>query len=83
MKQKRKQERKNMKTSKTGYCKEWGSKYSARRVMGLTQEEKQAVKDGEMVIIENCPPSINGKAGSTNRRVIYKNGNYYARTIEE
>jgi len=64
--------------SKTGYCKAWGSKNNARRVAGLTKEEREAVRAGKTVLI-NGAPQING---TTKRRVIERNGRFYARMPE-
>ncbi len=59
----------------TGYCRKWGSAYGARRVHGLTPEEREAVKAGQEVRIIDCPPF----GGTTSRRVIYRDGCFYAR----
>ncbi len=64
--------------SKTAYSNGWGSsKY--KTVSGLTKEEKQAVLDGQTVIMENCPPSQNGTSGVTIRVVCHHGGKFYHR----
>ncbi|HPD07463.1 MAG TPA: hypothetical protein PLC08_06340 [Candidatus Bipolaricaulis sp.] len=69
--------------SSTGYCLAWGSDWGARRVAGLTPEEKQAVRNGGLVFIHGCPPARTGSGElTTMRRVIYKSGQFYARVPE-
>jgi hypothetical protein len=62
----------------TAHCKTWGAAKGARRVYGLTDSEKDIIRSGGLVIIHNCPPVF----GHTTRRVIEKNGAFYARLPE-
>ena len=61
--------------SKTAKVLAWGSAQGARRVTHLTSEEKNLIKAGGRVFIENCPSF----RGETLRRVIYIKGRFYAR----
>jgi len=62
-----------------GYCREWGSRVSARRVAGLNNTEKWGIQNGMEVRLKGCPPDSKGR---TERRVIYSNGRYYTRMID-
>lgn len=58
--------------SKTATAHGWGSD-PYKWVSGLTLDELRAVRNGELVIVSNCP-SAHGNHGDTNRRVIYQTG---------
>ena len=53
----------------------WGSDRNARRVSGLTHEEREAVRAGSEVRIAGCP----AYRGETDRVVIASGGRYYTR----
>ncbi len=61
--------------TQSAYCHAWGSDKNARRVYGLTEEERQAVKAGQTVIISGCPEY----KGITDRRIVTINGRFYTR----
>lgn len=61
--------------SKTAYCTSWGSDKNARRVSGLTHEERTAIRRGETVWISECPEY----KGTTLRRIVEIGGRFYAR----
>ncbi len=49
-------------------------------VSGLTREEREAVKSGEIVLITGCRRSGGGNGtGTTVRQVIYEGGRYLPR----
>ena len=62
-------------TALNAYCRDWGTRKGARRVYGLTPEQKGIIRQGGVVIIDNCPPVF----GFTTRQVIEKKGVFYAR----
>lgn len=53
----------------------WGAARGARRVTGLTREERTAIAEGRTVIIEGCPEYC----GETRRRVVKIGRGYYTR----
>jgi hypothetical protein len=65
--------------SKTGYSRGWGSDRN-KTVSGLSEAERQAVRNGQVVLIGNCPPSRGGNGlGTTYRQVIESGGRFYHR----
>jgi hypothetical protein len=56
-------------------CTRWGSDWGARRVSGLTAQERAAVRAGADVRLAGCPPV----RGITDRRIVEANGRFYAR----
>lgn len=64
--------------SYTGRCNRWGSTWGARRVSGLSPEDRQLIRAGVEVRITDCPPA-KGKSGTTERVVVAKSGRFYAR----
>lgn len=64
--------------SHTGRCNRWGSDRGARRVSGLSSEDRQLIRAGVEVRITDCPPA-KGKSGTTERVVVAKGGRFYAR----
>ena len=50
-----------------------------RRASGLTSDEQEKVRKGEIVVIGGCPPS----RGTTWRQVIYRGGRYRTRVPSE
>ena len=68
-----------MKTyTQNGYCTVWGSKWGARRVAGLTKEERETIKDGGKIFLSGCP----AVSGITDRVIIQKGGRFYTRMPE-
>ena len=63
-----------------GIVEYWGSHPSARRCNArLPQAAKDAIANGDLVILGGCPPY----RGETRRRLVKINGRYYARMLEE
>jgi Ni,Fe-hydrogenase I small subunit len=62
--------------SATGYCNAWGSAKNARRVHGLTGEERAAIKAESAEILIDGAPAVRGV---TIRRVVCISGRFYAR----
>jgi hypothetical protein len=56
-------------------CTNWGAQRGARRVSGLTAQERAAVRAGADVRLAGCPPV----RGITDRRIVEANGRFYAR----
>ena len=65
--------------SNTARCALWGAAKGARRVSGLTRSERQAVRNGEEVRFRGCPLVD----GTTERRIIFTNGRFFARMPKE
>lgn len=61
--------------SQTARCSRWGAERGARRVSGLTRAEREAIRAGEEVRFKGCPEC----EGTTERRIIYVNGRFFAR----
>lgn len=61
--------------SETARCNRWGAERGARRVSGLTRAEREAIRAGEEVRFKGCPEC----EGTTERRIIYVNGRFFAR----
>lgn len=61
--------------TQSGYCHNWGSAKNARRVHGLSKEEKAAIRAGQSVMLAGCP----AVRGVTVRRIIERNSRFYAR----
>lgn len=60
--------------SPTAYCTRWGAEFGARRVFGLSDGEKRAIRAGDTVTID--APAYRGVAV---RRVVFIRGHFYAR----
>jgi len=67
--------------SMTGEGHGWGSD-PYKWVSRLTEEERAAVRRGELVFITGCPASARGIKGVYVRKVIWKNGRYVHRVPE-
>ena len=65
--------------SQTARCALWGAAKGARRVSGLTRSEREAVRRGEEVRFKGCPEVD----GTTERRIIFTNGRFFARMPKE
>jgi hypothetical protein len=65
--------------STTARCTAWGAAKGARRVSGLTRAEREAVRNGEEVRFKGCPLVD----GTTERRIIFTNGRFFARMPKE
>jgi hypothetical protein len=65
--------------STTARCTLWGAAKSARRVSGLTSAEREAVRAGEEVRFKGCP-EVNG---TTERRIVFTGGRFFARMPKE
>jgi hypothetical protein len=65
--------------SQTARCALWGAAKGARRVAGLTRSEREAVRNGEEVRFTGCPLVD----GTTERRIIFTNGRFFARLPKE
>lgn len=65
--------------SQTARCNAWGAAKGARRVSGLTRTEREAVKAGQEVRIKGCPEVD----GTTERRIIFAHGRFFARMPKE
>ena len=65
--------------STTARCTLWGAAKGARRVSGLTRAEREAVRAGEEVRFKGCPLVD----GTTERRIIFTNGRFFARMPKE
>lgn len=65
--------------SNTARCTLWGAAKGARRVAGLTRSERAAVRNGEEVRFKGCPLVD----GTTERRIIFTNGRFFARLPKE
>ncbi len=65
--------------SDTARCARWGAEKGARRVSGLTRSERAAVQAGMEVRFTGCP-RVNG---TTERRIIFTGGRYFARLPKE
>ena len=61
--------------SQTARCALWGAAWGARRVSGLTRAERKAVRAGEEVRFNGCPLVD----GTTERRIIFMHGRFFAR----
>ena len=60
--------------STTAYCTRWGAQFGARRVFGLSGDEKKAIRAGQTVTID--APTYRGV---NVRRVVLVSGRFYAR----
>lgn len=67
-----------MKTLLEAYVRCWGSAQGARRVYGLTPEEKAAIRAGATMMLTGCPPA-RGRTGTTDRIIVARGRNFYAR----
>lgn len=65
--------------SQTARCARWGAAKGARRVSGLTRAEREAVRNGEDVRFKGCPLVD----GTTERRIIFAGGRFFARLPKE
>jgi hypothetical protein len=65
--------------STTARCALWGAAKGARRVSGLTRTEREAVRAGEEVRFQGCPLVD----GTTERRIIFTAGRFFARMPQE
>jgi hypothetical protein len=65
--------------SQTARCALWGAAKGARRVSGLTRAEREAVRNGEDVRFKGCPLVD----GTTERRIIFTGGRFFARLPKE
>ena len=65
--------------SQTARCALWGAAKGARRVSGLTRTEREAVRNGEEVRFKGCPLID----GTTERRIIFAHGRFFARMPKE
>jgi hypothetical protein len=65
--------------SQTARCARWGAEKGARRVSGLTRSEREAVRAGEEVRFKGCPEVD----GTTERRIIFTGGRFFARMPKE
>jgi hypothetical protein len=65
--------------SNTARCTAWGAAKGARRVAGLTRSEREAVKAGDEVRFKGCPLVD----GTTERRIIFTGGRFFARMPQE
>ena len=65
--------------STTARCALWGAAKGARRVSVLTRAEREAVRNGEEVRFKGCPLVD----GTTERRIIFTNGRFFARMPKE
>ena len=63
----------------TGKCHKWGGKLGARQVTHLSQEEREAIRNGVEIFLADCPLSY----GTTDRVIRYSSGRYYCRIHEE
>ena len=61
--------------AKKAYCNKWGKKFGARRVVGLTYQEKTAIRDGKEVRLRDCPPYL----GETDRIIVEIKNRFYTR----
>ena len=65
--------------SKSAYSNGWGS-MPWKTVSGLSAEERQAIRNGAVVLMTNCPPSGgNNGTGTTVREVYEFRGRFYHR----
>ena len=62
--------------STTARITHYGSSRSARRVAYLTSDERQAVRDGALVVVAGCPDHA---GNPPYRKIIESNGQFYAR----
>jgi len=65
--------------SQTARCARWGAAKGARRVSGLTRAERESVRNGEDVRFKGCPLVD----GTTERRIIFTSGRFFARLPKE
>lgn len=65
--------------SQTARCTAWGADRGARRVAGLTRSEREAVRNGQEVCFKGCPLVD----GTTERRIIFAHGRFFARMPKE
>jgi len=65
--------------SNTARCARWGAEKGARRVAGLTRSEREAVRAGLEVRFTGCPLVD----GTTERRIIFTGGRFFARLPKE
>lgn len=68
----------NIIISKTGKAHGFGSD-RFKGVTKLTEEERQFVLAGGIVLVTGCPPAIGGKTGTTMRQVTASRGKFYHR----
>jgi len=61
--------------TKTGKCRAWGSSRNARRVVGLTPDERALVRAGGALFLANCPYY----KGETDRLIIWRGDRFYTR----
>lgn len=64
-----------MQTAQSAYCNKWGSAKGARRVHGLTREERDAIRAGATVMLQGCP----SVRGVTMRKIVAIGRGFYAR----
>jgi len=63
------------KYTQTGYCHRFGQMRNARRVAGLTFDERAAVRNGQTIYLAGCP----GHEGETDRRIVAIGPRFYCR----
>lgn len=61
--------------SQSAYCTRWGSAKGARRVHGLTREERESIRAGAVVMLQGCP----AVRGVTVRKIVAIGRGFYAR----
>lgn len=64
-----------MQYAKKATCTRWGADWGARRVSGLTADERAAVRAGADIRLAGCPPV----RGITERRIVAVGNRFYAR----
>jgi len=65
----------NKRYTSTGYCNVWGSKLGARRVFGLTRDERSIIRDGGQINLADCPVI----RGITDRVIVARGKSFYTR----
>ena len=61
--------------TQSGYCTRWGSQKNARRVFGLTKQERKSIRSGNRLYLADCPRH----EGETDRVIVPINGCFYTR----
>jgi hypothetical protein len=61
--------------AKTAYVDGWGSDRNARRVHGLTEDERKAIRNGQEIRLTGCPVYH----GETERKIVEIGGRFYCR----
>jgi len=61
--------------TETGYCRAWGGQKNARRVHGLTKDERQQIRAGDEIRLAGCPEY----QGHTERRIVAIGEGFYCR----